>query len=59
MSLNDLIRDIANIDQSDLLSAWQWKLEKGIKIVVITNLGDLFLQYQMDRFFGYSQMEEN
>lgn len=44
MSLNDLIKDISNIDQSDLLSAWQWKLEEGMKIVMITNLGDLFLQ---------------
>jgi hypothetical protein len=51
MSLNDLIRDIANIDQSDLLSAWQWKLEKGMKIVMITNLGDLFLQDENGSIF--------
>ena len=43
-TINQLTRDISNIDQTDLLSAWQWKLNSTMRIILISNLGDLFLE---------------
>jgi hypothetical protein len=42
--LNHLIRDISKVDQDDLLSAWRWRFSGRVDIVMISNLGDLFLQ---------------
>ena len=42
--INDLLRDVTKIDQEDLLSAWRWRLPEPMDIVMISNLGDLFLQ---------------
>src|SRR5438046_2092596 len=44
LTINHLIRDITKVDQADLLSCWQWKLKEEIRIIMITNLGDLFLE---------------
>jgi hypothetical protein len=44
LTINHLIRDMTKVDQADLLSCWQWKLKDEMRILMITNLGDLFLE---------------
>jgi hypothetical protein len=49
--IDDLLRDISKVDQADLLSAWRWRLPGPMDIVMISNLGDLFLQDQHGHFY--------
>jgi hypothetical protein len=44
LPLKQLIKNIAKVDESDILSCWLWKLQHDMKIVMISNLGDLFLE---------------
>ena len=50
-SIDQLIRDISNIDQDDLLSAWQWRFSQKMTIVMISNIGDLFLKDERGAIF--------
>jgi hypothetical protein len=43
-STKGLIRDITKVNESDILSCWLWKLDQDMKIVMISNFGDLFLE---------------
>jgi hypothetical protein len=51
VSFKNLVRDISRINETDLLSAWQWRVDKQMKIIMISNLGDLFLQDEEGSIF--------
>src|SRR5438094_234449 len=42
LTLNDLTRDITNVDIEDILSCWQWRVADMKAVAVMTCLGDLF-----------------
>jgi hypothetical protein len=43
-SIKGLTRDISKVTERDILSCWLWKLDQDMKIVMISNFGDLFLE---------------
>src|SRR5258705_13757226 len=43
LSIQELTKDISNIDIEDLLSCWQWRLADVKAVVMMSYLGDLFL----------------
>jgi len=43
LTLEQLTKDITNVDLDDILSCWQWKLEDIQVVVTISALGDIFL----------------
>src|SRR4030095_2408916 len=42
-SLEQLTKDITNVDIDDILSCWQWRLTDMQTVVTISCLGDIFL----------------
>jgi hypothetical protein len=42
-TLQQLTKDIANIDFEDILSCWQWKLTEMKSVAMISCFGDMFL----------------
>jgi len=42
-TLQQLTKDIVNVDVADILSCWQWRLTEMQAIVTISCLGDIFL----------------
>lgn len=43
LTLQELTKDIKNVDIDDILSCWQWRLGDIKAVVIISLLGDLFL----------------
>ena len=43
LTLNELRKDITNVDIEDILSCWQWKVADMKAVAVMSCLGDLFL----------------
>ena len=43
-TLQDLSKDITKIDQPDILECWLWSLHDIKRIVIVTLLGDLFVE---------------
>ena len=43
-SLNHLIKDISKIDTTDICSDWQWLLENQNEVVLVSSIGDMFLE---------------
>lgn len=50
-SIQDLTKDISNVDQENILSCWQWRIANMKSIVAISYLGDLFLIGQDDAIY--------
>ena len=42
LTLNDLTKDITNVDIGDILSCWQWRVADMKAVAVMSCLGDLF-----------------
>ncbi|WP_018615973.1 T6SS immunity protein Tdi1 domain-containing protein [Segetibacter koreensis] len=43
LTLEQLAKDITNIDLNDILECWRWRLDKMQAVVTISVLGDIFL----------------
>lgn len=43
LTLNELTKDLTNVDVEDILSCWQWQVAEMERVVVMSCLGDLFL----------------
>jgi hypothetical protein len=43
LTLEQLTKDITNIDIDDILSCWQWRVAEMKAVVTISCLGDIFL----------------
>jgi hypothetical protein len=46
--MQNLIVDIQNIDPEDICSCWQWRLQGQKGIILISKLGDMFMQGEDD-----------
>jgi hypothetical protein len=44
ITLDDLIINISHVDLSDIVSCWNWLLTDIDKVILVSKIGDLFLQ---------------
>ena len=51
LTINELTRDITEVDIGDILSCWMWKVADMKAVAVMTILGDLFLIGQDDAIY--------
>lgn len=51
LSLDQLTKDITNIDIEDILSCWQWRVTDMKAVVTISCLGDIFLLGHDDNIY--------
>jgi hypothetical protein len=42
-SIQQLTRDISKVDLQDVCSCWQWLLKGQNQVILISDVGDLFL----------------
>ena len=52
-TLQQLTKDIVNVDVADILSCWQWRLTEMQAIVTISCLGDIFYWVMTMLFTGF------
>jgi hypothetical protein len=51
MTLNDLTVNISNVNPDSLLSAWQWLFDEKLRPVLVTAMGDVFVQSENGAVF--------